>query len=112
MLARASDREVSIALSVMDAMMSELGTDARRAIGSAFVRKYANESSLPGAPDLTPVQWRILRYTADGLTGGECAAKVGIADKTVFTHKKRIREALGARNSVEMIARAFRMGML
>lgn len=103
---------MSIALSVMDAMMSELGTDARRAVGNAFVRKYANESSLPGTPDLTPVQWRILRYTADGLTAQECAEKIGIADKTVFTHKLRIKEALGARNSVQMVAMAFRHGML
>ena len=101
-----------IVIAAMDAMMSELDPVSRKAVGNALMRKYANETSLPGAPDLTPIQWRILRMTADGLTAEECARRIGIGSKTVFSHKLRIRKKLGAENFLHAVTLAFRQGML
>ena len=101
-----------IVIAAMDAMMSELDPAGRKAVGNALMRKYANATSLPGAPDLTPVQWRVLRMTADGMTAEECARRIGIGSKTVFSHKLRIREKLGAENFLHAVALAFRRGML
>ena len=107
-----STREQVLVIAAMDAMMAELDARDRKAIGNAFVRKYANESARDGAPDLTPVQWRILRMTAEGLTAEECAGKIGIGSKTVFSHKLRIREKLGAANFLHAVTLAHRKGML
>lgn len=64
------------------------------------------------ARTLTQRELEVLRSIADGLTTGATARQLGIATKTVESHKARIFDKLGTRNQAEAVAIAVRRGLL
>ena len=62
-----------------------------------------NQSS----PRLTPRESEVLEYLVKGFGVKEIAAKLFISRNTVITHKKNLKEKFNARNTVDMIAKAF-----
>ncbi|MEU6201627.1 response regulator transcription factor [Streptomyces sp. NPDC047061] len=68
--------------------------------------------SSPVAPPLTQREREALRLLALGLTHGQIARRMGLAEVTVSTYVKRIRGKLGAGNKAELARKAIEMGLL
>jgi len=64
-------------------------------------------SDHPTSPRLTPREFEVLEYLVRGFGVKEIAAKLFISRNTVITHKKNLKEKFNARNTVDMIAKAF-----
>ena len=62
-----------------------------------------------GADTLPRRQREILVALGAGRTTKQIAADLGISAKTVETHRARIMETLGCRNSVELLRMALRL---
>ncbi|MEV5342402.1 helix-turn-helix transcriptional regulator, partial [Streptomyces sp. NPDC052676] len=57
----------------------------------------------PGAlARLTPQQWRIARYVAQGATNREVARSLSVSTRTVDYHLRNVFAALGVRSRVEL----------
>jgi DNA-binding NarL/FixJ family response regulator len=61
---------------------------------------------------LSPREMQVLQTVCQGLTTAAAARRLGIATKTVETHKARILAKLGARTQAEAVATAARRGLL
>jgi len=61
---------------------------------------------------LTLKQIEVLQLTADGLTAGQVATKLGKAQSTVKNSLTDIRQKLQATATVQAVAMAFRLGYL
>lgn len=59
------------------------------------------------SPRLTPRESEVLECLVRGFGVKEIAAKLFISQNTVITHKKNLKEKFNARNTVDMIAKAF-----
>ena len=64
------------------------------------------------APNLSEREVEVLRLVKDGLLSKEISEKLFISVHTVNTHRQRILEKLGASNSHEAIAYAYRLGLI
>lgn len=53
-------------------------------------------------------QTQILTHLSNGLTASEIAAKTGLKTKTVEKYKEILQAAYGAKNAVELVAKAIR----
>ena len=62
--------------------------------------------------NLSPKEIAILKSAADGLIYMQIANKCGICRNTVKNHCSRIREKLGADNTVHAVAIALRRGII
>ena len=65
-----------------------------------------------GSHDLTPRERQILRLMADGYTAADIGVELGISRETARTHTERIRIKLHASNAPNVVAKAFRLGIL
>ena len=99
-------------LNVIDAAMSALSEGDRGRVARVFANKYSNYVSPPGSPDLTPMQWRVLRCLADGLSTEEIQNHLYVSRRSVSSHLEQIIDKLGAANRTHAVAEAFRKGML
>ena len=61
---------------------------------------------------LTPRELQIVRLIADGLTGKEVGASLGIGESTVETHVEHIRTKLEARSRPHLVAKAIAAGLI
>lgn len=61
-------------------------------------------------PGLTPMQTEVARRLALGATSREVAVELGIAVKTVDTHRSHVLKRLGLRNNVDLARHALRCG--
>ncbi len=59
--------------------------------------------------DLTAQERRILKYVAEGLTNGEIAARLELAEKTVRNNVSNILSKLGMRNRTELATHVVRL---
>lgn len=81
-------------------------------------RRYAIGDSQPGGGGrrlpggLTAWQVRILRTVADGLSAQEAGQELFLSVNTIRTHRRRIYQALGARNAAHAVAIGYRLGLL
>lgn len=66
----------------------------------------------PGGINLTGREREVLRLIARGLKNREIAKDLGIAVKTVETHRTKIMQKLDLHNSAELAAYAIRRGMI
>lgn len=64
------------------------------------------------APELTPVEYDVLRLLADGLTAAAAARTLGITFLTVKTHIRSLYEKLGVSTRASALHRAGALGML
>jgi DNA-binding NarL/FixJ family response regulator len=103
---------VAMALGVMDAVMDGLSAEDRPLVARAYVRKYATVAALADPPELSTAEWRVLRFTAEGLTSSQIARRMNCAHRTAEQRVISIRRKLGAVNRVDMVVKAMRMGML
>jgi two-component system response regulator NreC len=65
-----------------------------------------------GSPDLTPREAEVLRLIAQGFTNKEIAARLGIAVKTIETHRARAMEKLGLQSRAAVVRLALERGWL
>jgi DNA-binding NarL/FixJ family response regulator len=65
-----------------------------------------------GATELTPRETEVLRLIAQGFTNKEIAARLGIAVKTVETHRARAMEKLGLQSRAGVVRLALERGWL
>ncbi|WP_246083015.1 response regulator [Nonomuraea diastatica] len=73
-------------------------------------RTAAGESVIAG--QLTERETQVLRLLARGKTNDEIARTMFIAPSTVKTHVENVQRKLGARNRVELAARAWETGLV
>lgn len=58
-----------------------------------------------GGVGLTAREVEVAGMVADGLRSREIAARMGIAEKTVWVHRHNLYRKLGVRNGVELVRR-------
>jgi DNA-binding NarL/FixJ family response regulator len=90
--------------------------------GKVFITSALAGEVVPGATDpsapadpvsaITPRQREILQLVADGQSAKQVAARLGISVRTVEFHKYAVMEAVGARNTAELIRFASRHGIV
>lgn len=90
--------------------------------GKVFVAPTLAAEVLPGPgratahPDpvaaITPRQREILQLVADGQSAKQVAVRLGISVRTVEFHKYTLMEAVGARNTAELVRFATRHGLV
>lgn len=101
---------------VKEAAPAELEVAIRAAaVGRTFLspQVFASQLQLPGARKgdidrLSRRQREILEALGAGRTTKQIAGDLGLSVKTVETHRSRMMEALGCRNSVELLRLAMR----
>lgn len=62
-------------------------------------------------PLLTPSDYTIIGYLAEGMGNAEIARRLALSTETVKTHLKRIFRVCGARKRTHMVHRAHRLGL-
>jgi DNA-binding NarL/FixJ family response regulator len=72
----------------------------------------AQEAPRGEGADLTPRESEVLRCVASGLSNKETAARLGVATRTVETHRERLLAKLGARNAADLTREAIRRGLV
>ncbi|HZE75313.1 MAG TPA: response regulator transcription factor [Gemmatimonadales bacterium] len=105
---------------VKRAMAAELLRAIRAvAAGALYVDPHVAghlESLLTGQPhgpsELTPRETEVLRLIAQGFSNKEIAARLGIAVKTVETHRARAMEKLGLQSRAGVVRLALERGWL
>lgn len=63
-------------------------------------------------PKLTAHEFRLLQLIADGKTDRQIAAELHFHPRTVKGHINKLAQALQARGRTNLIARAFRLGLM
>ena len=61
---------------------------------------------------ITRREIEILKWLSEGYTNVEIGTRLGISYQTVDTHRKRLIDKLGVRNSVELVSKAVREGII
>ncbi|CAA7617780.1 response regulator transcription factor [Magnetospirillum sp. SS-4] len=79
-------------------------------LSADLVREYLEETD--GNAALTPRESEVLKLIAQGLKNREIADELGIAVKTVETHRTKIMQKLDLHNSAELTAYALRRGLI
>ncbi|WJV44780.1 response regulator transcription factor [Streptomyces flavofungini] len=79
---------------------------------SAARRGRSGQGAPPLHEPLTPREQEVLAMVATGLTNDEVAAALYVTLSTVKTHLGSIQRKLGARNRVEVAARAWQHGLV
>ncbi|MFD0900521.1 response regulator [Actinomadura sediminis] len=72
----------------------------RRLIG-AFAARPAAPEPVPGLAELTPRERDVFRCLGEGMSNGEIAARLDMAETTTKTHVSRILAKLGLRSRVQ-----------
>ena len=90
----------------------DLSPREMQVIALAAVMTHERMTQLAGAPaPLVPVlsqrERDCLAYVADGLSDGEIASKLGIAQATAHSHVENAKRKLGARSRAQAVARLF-----
>lgn len=55
---------------------------------------------------------QVLKLTAEGFSCKETAEKLGIAETTVITYKKRLKEKYQVKNIIELVYKSTREGLI
>jgi DNA-binding NarL/FixJ family response regulator len=64
----------------------------------------------PGV-DLTPRETEVLRWVGHGMTNKEIAQKLGLAVRTVESHRERLMTKLDAHNAADLTRAAIKRGL-
>jgi DNA-binding NarL/FixJ family response regulator len=93
--------------------------EAIRAVagGGTFLSSSAHadlwRTGAPAAADsLTPRELEVLKLIAEAHTNREIAATLGLAEKTIESHRANLLAKLGMRDRVELVRYAIRRGLV
>jgi DNA-binding CsgD family transcriptional regulator len=73
------------------------------------IHASVNEKNKSDATNVTRREAEVLSYLVRGLSIKEIASSLFISENTVITHKKNLKEKFHARNTVELISKAFQL---
>jgi DNA-binding NarL/FixJ family response regulator len=107
-LKKAGHAELSAAIAAVLAGRSYLGPG----LSESLVQGYLAEAGGGATVALTGREREVLRLIAQGLKNREIADGLGIAVKTVETHRTKIMQKLDLHNSAELAAYAIRRGLI
>lgn len=77
-----------------------------------FIRRGALEAEEDDYEKLTDREREVLQLIAEGYTTREIAEKLYISEKTVETHRARVRQKLGLHSTAELTQYAIRKGII
>ncbi len=83
-----------------------------RAVNCSEESTYTVRPNRRTREHLSSRELTVLRYLADGYTSREIADELHIAEKTVGTHRHRIKTKTGTKNTPELIIHAVRNGLI
>ena len=92
---------------LLQAMRAVLGGGAY--VSPALWQKVIGRSS---TPTLTSRQRTVLGLLAEGLRSREIAERLGLSVRTVEAHRHALMQAMDARNSIELVREAARLGLV
>ncbi len=81
-------------------------------LSADLVKEYLEGADAGGGGSLTGRERQVLRLIAQGQKNREIADELGIAIKTVETHRTKIMQKLDLHNSAELAAYAIRRGLI
>lgn len=65
--------------------------------------QHGRHSDVPGFMQLTPRERQVLQLIADGQSNKEAGRELGISPRTIETHRARLMDKLGARNTADLM---------
>ena len=71
-----------------------------------------NPSPIDQIRTLSPREREVLRYIAEGFSVKEIAAKCGVSEKTIQSHRGRLKKKLGVNTDVELCLIAIKSGLI
>lgn len=82
--------------------------------GAPFLCEHAVRVLAESSPDvlLTPRETLVLALIASGRSNKEIAERLGVAQRTVETHRERLMRKLGAHNAADLTREAVRRGIV
>lgn len=98
---------VSMGFERLDLSPGELRIVALAAVMAHERMAQLGAIPLPRAPALSQRERDCLAYVADGLSDGEIAERLGIAQATAHSHVENAKRKLGARSRAQAVARLF-----
>jgi len=107
-LKRAADADLIDAIRAVAGGRTFLSTDSQKALMDEWL-----ETGDAGAPDdLTPRELEVLKLIAEAHTNKQIAEALGLAEKTVESHRSNVLAKLGMRDRVELVRYAIRRGLV
>jgi DNA-binding NarL/FixJ family response regulator len=107
-LKRAADVDLIDAIRAVAQGRTFLSTDSQKALMQEWL-----ETGDATAPDhLTPRELEVLKLIAEAHTNKQIAEALGLADKTVESHRANVLAKLGMRDRVELVRYAIRRGLV
>ncbi|WP_028049282.1 response regulator transcription factor [Cellulomonas sp. URHD0024] len=106
-----ADRLVEAVRLVADGSML-LGPTVTRRLVEDFAARTPVRTPVPGIDDLTPREREVLLAVARGLSNGEIAAELWIAEPTVKSHVSEALRKLGCRDRVQLVIAAYESGLV
>lgn len=98
------------------AFPTELALTAEQQARLDVVRLRDRSTQVPrhssSSAELSAREVEVLQLIADGLTNDEIAAQLYLGVETIKTHAKHIKQRLGGRNRVHVVALALRRGLV
>ena len=106
---QSSDKELAEAIRTVMSGVEYFGRDIAAIIFDLYVAK---KKTTTVTPEFTERECEIIHLCRDGLMSKEIAARLGIAVRTVVSHKENIFSKLGINNTMEMVQYALKNGII
>ena len=69
----------------------------------------ANETTPPG---FSPKELELIKHLSEGLSSKQVAGRLGISVHTVDTHRRNLLRKTGCKNTMELVVRCVRWGLV
>jgi DNA-binding NarL/FixJ family response regulator len=89
-----------------------LAPSVTRRLIAEFAAAHKPASAPPSLDELTPRELEVFRLLATGMSNGEIASELIVAETTIKTHVTRILMKLGARDRVQAVVLAYESGLV
>jgi DNA-binding CsgD family transcriptional regulator len=105
------DQALPVDKSELTRIVADLQLFAVHAQDTAL-RILVSEASRPELPALTPRELDVLRWTMEGLTSKEVAAKLGNGERTTLWHLQNAMIKLSCNSKHQAVLKALRLGLI